>query len=372
MKATVLSLAMGLALLLVACGENDGTTPAEDGPEVSRRTVAIVDTIGVELGDSNYVFGALEGICFGPDDNLYALDMVRGSAMVYGQDGSFVRSISRRGEGPGEIQFPLDMTVLNDGRVLITALGGIHGYTPDGEYIGLLGQYLQNPPMNLTALGDSSLIVTKLSVLPNEDGDAIVEYWTGRLDDPSEVAVRYDEGSMPFDPSRLTEMLEATWLAYTIAGDAEGRVYLAPRSSEEFLIRVLSFDGEPIRDIELDVDRAEKTPEEIREERDWMEQRLANMGVNGVVIDYEPDPYRTMITDLGVDAQGRLWARKGTELQPVFEVFSPEGDHLFTAEIPGVGEEGQFWSFAVEEQGMAAYSTNPELYQQVFLLELQE
>ncbi|MBD3278256.1 MAG: hypothetical protein GF388_08150 [Candidatus Aegiribacteria sp.] len=115
----------------------------------------------------------------------------------------------------------------------------------------------------------------------------------------------------------------------------------------------------------------EKTEQEIREEKVWMEMRLENMGVNGVVIEFEPDPYRRMITDLGIDGEGRIWARRGTELSPVFEVFSFEGQHLFTAEIPGVGDRGQFWRFAIEENGMAAFSTNPETYQKIYVLEPQ-
>ena len=79
-----------------------------------------------------------------------------------------------------------------------------------------------------------------------------------------------------------------------------------------------------------------------------------------------------MITDLGLDLQGRIWARRGTQLNPVFEVFSNDGEHIFTAEIPGIGDAGQFWNFSIDEQGMAAYSSNPELYQQIYLLELEE
>ena len=373
MKRMTVSASILAAAIAFSCGGvGDGEAPDKAGETAFRHTLAIVDTIGVELGDSNYVFGAIEGVCFGPGGNIYAMDLVRGSAMVYDPDGRFIRSIAARGEGPGEITFPLDMTVLNNGRVLITALGGIHGYTSEGEYLGILGEYLQNPPMNLTAVGDSSFLATKLSVVPGEGGDVMVEHWLARLDDPSEPALVLREGSMPFEPDKLTQMLEETWLAYESAGDRQGRICLSPRSSEDFAIYVYSFEGELLRTIELEVPRAEKTPEEIREEKDWMEQRLENMGVSGVVIEFEPDPYRRMVTDLGVDGQGRIWARRGTELSPVFEVFSPEGEHLFTAEVPEVGDQGQFWDFQISEHGTAAISTNPELFQQIYLLEMED
>ncbi|MBD3276922.1 MAG: hypothetical protein GF388_01360, partial [Candidatus Aegiribacteria sp.] len=226
-------------LLMAACG---GGTPEQDAP-VSADTLdvmelAIVDSIGVELGDSNYVLGALSTICFGPEGNLYAFDIVRGSAMVYSGGGAFVRTISRRGEGPGEITFPLDMTVLNNGSVMITALGGIHRFSPQGEHQGIFAEYFSNPPMNLTAVGDSMLLASKLSIVPDEDNNPYVEYWLATLDESGEPDVTYATDRMLFDPQDLTEMLNRTWMAYSIAADREGNVFLSPNSSEEFRIDV--------------------------------------------------------------------------------------------------------------------------------------
>lgn len=361
----------GLLVLAAACGGGNSDEQAAPQPTEDMRTVAIVDSIGVELGDSNYVLGAVGRLCFGPEGNIYAFDLVRGSVMVYTPRGEFVRSISRRGEGPGEIVFPLDMTVLNDGSVMITALGGVHEYSSEGDYVGVYAEYFTNPPMNLTAVGDSSLLASKLSVEPGDDGNAVVNYWLAVLDEEGRPGVTLATDQLPFDPENLTEMLNRTWMAYSIAADRQGRVYLAPNSSEEFLINVYE-GGELSETIRLDVPMVEKTESEMREEKEWMELHLENMGVSGVVVDFQPDPYRRMITDLGIDGEGRIWARRGTSLEPVFEVFSSDGRHLFTAGIPGVGDAGQFWNFAIEDQGMAAYSSNPEFYQQVYLLEMED
>jgi len=363
---------MSLLAVLVSCG-GEGTEETGGASAASEvRTVAIVDSIGIELGDSNYVLGAVEKLCYGPDGNLYVFDLVRGSVMVYSPEGTFIRSIARRGEGPGEIVFPLDMTVLNDGSVMITALGGIHEYSSQGDYAGVAAEYFTNPPMNLTAAGDSSLVASKLTVEPGGDGNAVVNYWLARLDDEGQPDVVYATDQMPFDPGNLTDLLNRTWMAYSMAADREGNVYLAPNSSEEFMVDVYDDRAQLVRTISLDVPMVAKTEEEIHEEKAWMEMHLENMGVSGVLIEFEPDPYRRMITGLGLDSQGRLWARRGTELEPVFEVFSPEGEHLFTARVPGVGDAGQFWSFTIEPEGMAAFSSNPELFQQVFILRLEQ
>lgn len=367
----VLALITCFVVLLSACGGDRSDEPVASSGSEDIRTVSIVDSIGVEIGDSNYVLGAIESVCFGPQGNIHALDLVRGSVLIYTPDGEYVSRVARKGAGPGEITIPLDMTVLNNGRIMVTALGGIHEYTSDGDYVGVAAEYFNNPPMNLTAAGERSLLASKLTVEQGEDGNVVVDYWLSVLDEDGGPGVVYATDRMPFDPHNLTEMLNRTWMAYSIAADLEGRVYLAPNSSEEFIINIYDSDALLLHTIELDVPMVQKSREEIREEKAWMELHLQNMGVSGVLVEFEPDPYRRMITDLGVDAEGRIWARKGTELRPVFEVFSAEGEHLFTAEIPGVGDAGQFWSFAIEDRGMAAYSTNPELYQQIYLLRLE-
>jgi len=365
-------------ILAAACGGGGETSEAADSPmqgdtaAENIRTLTITDSIGVDLGDSNYVFGSVENVCFGPDANLYVFDRVKGSAMVYDQQGRFVRRISRRGQGPGEMSYPLAMTVLDDGRVMITSIGGIHSFSPTGEYQGVFAEYYNNPPMNLLAVGDSSLAAIKLTVAPGEDGNAMVDFWVAKFTDEGEPGVIYATDSFTFDPTALTEMLQRTFLAYDVAGDPEGRLYVAPRSSELFQIDIYDEDGQLIRTIQDDYPQVAKSEEEIREEKAWMELYLENMGVNGVVIEFDPDPMRRMISDLGVDSQHRIWARRGTSLRPVFEVYSLEGEHLFTAQLEGVGDEGQFWQFAIEGEGMAAFSTNPEYYQQVYLMELEE
>ncbi len=374
MKYTA-SLFAFLVAVLIACGGEAPSQNASEGSGTSQvpvRTLAIVDSIGTELGDSDYVLGALGRLCFGPEGKIYGLDLVTGSVMIYSPDGEFVNRVSKIGEGPNEISFPLDMTVLNNGSIMISALGGIHQFTQDGRDTATVFECFQNPPMNLAAVGDSSLVCSKLTVEPDDDGNPVVNFWLGKLDDQGQPGITYATDSFTFDPQNLTDILNRTWLAYAVTADREGRVYLAPNSSQEFRIDEYDGDANLIRTITLDVPPVEKTEQEIREEKAWMEMHLENMGAGGVVIEYDPDPCRRMITDLGVDSQGRIWARNGTELNPVFEVFSKDGQHLFTARIPDVGDAGQFWRFAIEENGMAAYSENPESYQQIFLLQLQD
>ena len=75
--------------------------------------------VGVADGERWEEFGRIRELGFDGSGNLYVFDSVAGRIVVVGPDGDLVREFGRRGEGPGEFQFPLAMAVLADGRVVV-------------------------------------------------------------------------------------------------------------------------------------------------------------------------------------------------------------------------------------------------------------
>ena len=78
--------------------------PASDtvGPEV---TVAQVDLKfgSLEGDDANLIFADIRGIQAASDGTIYVLDFQSADVRVFDPDGHYLRTIARRGEGPGEI-----------------------------------------------------------------------------------------------------------------------------------------------------------------------------------------------------------------------------------------------------------------------------
>jgi hypothetical protein len=116
---------------------------------------------------------------------------------------------------------------------------------------------------------------------------------------------------------------------------------------------------------------AGKSEQEIIEEGEFWNTRARNMGAGGP-LNYLPDPFRWKIHSMGIDDQHRLWVRRGTEETPTLDVFDYEGNHLFTAELPGItGLPGLFWEVHVDEFGILAWSLDPlDGYQKLYILEL--
>ena len=126
-----------LASLHLACGEISDS-PGAAGPVVETeiigdttvvRTVSgsvwkgnatLVPEVAVgELdGPEEYLFGSVRAITVDDDHNVYVLDDQAGNVRVFDSSGTYVTTLGRKGEGPGEFQVPIGVAISN-GRVLV-------------------------------------------------------------------------------------------------------------------------------------------------------------------------------------------------------------------------------------------------------------
>ena len=65
-------------------------------------------------------FGMLQAAAFDAAGNLYILDVDARTIVVVDPTGGFMRTIGQSGNGPGEFDFPRNLAILPDGRVVVT------------------------------------------------------------------------------------------------------------------------------------------------------------------------------------------------------------------------------------------------------------
>lgn len=124
-----------------ACGTDAGSTGT--GPEVVVETIGdttVVRTlsgsvwgseatlvpelsIGELDGPEEYLFGRISSITVDADGRVFVLDGQARDIRVFDSDGTYVETVARRGEGPGELSNPTSVAVLPDGRVLAHEAG---------------------------------------------------------------------------------------------------------------------------------------------------------------------------------------------------------------------------------------------------------
>ncbi len=368
--------AVALMTLLMSCGEEEttGSIADETTSEVPTVYLVPVDSLGIELGDSTYVMGAIEGIAYGPDGNIAVLDCAYACIRIYSPEGEYIRQIGRRGNGPGELQSIAFLGISEDGHVYLTGDGGeilgVHQYDYyTGEWLGSLPS-LGTPPTCIEG-AEESFYVRKDINFDVSSGEPMILISIAKFTlDGEEPVVTYIEDTAPFDPADMASMIKLVWYGYDIAADYSGNTFIAPRSTDEAVVIVFDSDGMETGRIELDLEPVSRTDEEIEMERLILRAKMAAMDMDPLT-PVEPDPFKPLIRGLEIDGEGNIWVQHGGPVVPTFSVYSSSGELMYIAEVAGDHPDGNSWRFYIDGNGILAYAEDPlDGYQKVYLLEL--
>lgn len=329
------------------------------------------DSIGVELGDSTLVFGAVEGVVTGPDGNIAVLDRAACCIRVFTPDGDFVRQISGRGHGPGELISNAFLTITENGTLLVTGDGGeilgIHAFDYEtGEWLGSEPSF-GSPPTCLEGASGDTYMRKNLGFDGSSGEPMLIITITLNEFGTEEPLMTFMEDAVPFDPQDMASMVSLVWFGYDLACDFQGHYYIAPRSTEDAVIHVFDSAGSETGTLELNLEPVLRTEEELETERLILTAKATAMGDELPLM--EPDPWKPMIRGLEVDSEGNLWVLLGGESQPSFQVFDPSGELLHSAELSGHEPDGDSWRFSFKGGRITAWSDEPsEGFQKVWLL----
>ncbi|HEX2202495.1 MAG TPA: 6-bladed beta-propeller, partial [Longimicrobium sp.] len=115
-----LPLLAALALSGPAAAQQVVRLPERDRPLAGQPTP--IFSVGAEEGESWEMLSNAEQVAFDRADNLYVLDRGNGRVLVFDPRGRFVRQIGKKGQGPGEFEVPVALSVLPDGALAVLDL----------------------------------------------------------------------------------------------------------------------------------------------------------------------------------------------------------------------------------------------------------
>lgn len=92
--------------------------------------------IGELDGPAEYLFARISMIAVGPDGDIFVAQ-VNGDLRQYNAEGTFVRTVARVGQGPGEVEYVVGMDVDTDGRLAVLDFGNqrISVYSAEGDFL---------------------------------------------------------------------------------------------------------------------------------------------------------------------------------------------------------------------------------------------
>lgn len=359
------------SLLAVGCGGSprQSSGPEEAGPDTLR--LVPVDTIGMDTGDSDYVFGMVLAAEVDRSGRLLALDPQRCRLSAFDEDGSFLGFAGGRGSGPGELQLPLDFAVMGDGGVVITDMqsGRLTFYGPDLEVRGSLEGFFPTPPMFLTGFSDSHFVASDVFVDLEGEQPAVYSragIWSPDSTGPVRILTSMQRpAAMEPDPEDPMEEL-------TVAA-ADSLVFVGYQSVDRFLVEVYDSAGDIVATVEKPWERMEKTAEEM--EGGGMAISVTRTTDGESTTEARPTedvvPWRNAIEQVAADSEGRLWIELGSRpFRPTFEVCDPRsGEMLFVAVADSSLAGGRI---GVSPGGFVHFDPDPEDYPKLIRLEIAE
>ncbi len=345
--------AAGLALLILLLPCTVFAEPVHvmnDKPALPPRTIELEELWRVGGEDEEFLFGLMIDSLTDDDGNVYLLDNQLCQVEVFNADGEHLRTLSRQGDGPGEIRIPQDLVFLPDGTLGIVELfpGKFVKLSLDGD-----------PQGNLTLGGDSgpqtgfvvafnadnrggTILVAAQRATPSDGGQDRTQY-LARISETGEELVRYCEASMRLDlnnPRFVERELLPSFLLTNAVGP-DGRVYV-PQARDQYAIEVFSPDGNLERVIE-------------RKYENWKRDSRDNSRMNALIDAWlqgfpgemvrDLDSHEPAITEMFVTDDGTLWvqhSRSGRN-QPdgillTFDTFDAEGKYLQEVSVAAEGD----------------------------------
>lgn len=380
MKKLILLAAIFTFLLITSCDsdstEQTGDAVIEDMPEGSSHIELTVHrTIGVELGDADFVFGRIVDAVQTADGGVLALDLTTLNVRRFDIDGNFIGSAGREGSGPGEFQNPRGMAILEDNRLIVSDMSGgaIKVFNDSLVWIEDIVGFFPRPPFEVRTAG-ADVFTGQLPVFDREEG--LMGYSVARLETGNpESTVVYAEDVYPFDPSRLGPLGSESTPIFT-SGNS-GYVFVSMPFADKINITGYLPEGDIFLEINEGIESVLKTDEEIADEEAEFEEfasRRSGRGgrMSGIELTFDPILHRRCVSELGIDNLGRLWVRLGGYRYPFWNVYDLSGELLFTASLELDDPDIDAMTVRITDNGAVAWVEDPVTWPRLYLVELPE
>ena len=366
MKIQLSTAAIGLALLMAvtACGNSPDTGSSSPDPGAENDVtsselpgidhwLAITDSIGVEMGDSNFVFGQISAVQFLPDGNIAIADMLKARISLFSPEGEFIGTVGREGSGPGEFLMLATFAVRADGSFMVPDVmaGKLNFYDSNYSFTEEMTGFFPQPPVMISPV-ENGFVGLKAEFEQNEDEMNVgmgIYLWTDSVAHDME----FERNMIVFDMNDIGASVKTMVFFDT---DRNDNVVTAPYSTEEYIITSRNLAGEQVWQIIEEYPRVRKTDEEMQEERDLIRSRMVASGTPAAMADnFQIEEYKTFIKQLDTGNLNRLWVLQGIYDTPVYRVYDcATGEFLFTAALRADEAHEQDVPF-ISEYGIAGF-----------------
>lgn len=348
-----------LAFAMTGCGD-----PATDG-SADRLGVrwTIVEELRIGEDDGPKQFGQLKGLVALGDGRFALLDSQAREVRVFDEDGSHVTTHGRRGEGPGEMEFPNGLMLDPSGLLWVPDVSNARmslfhpdsGFVRSLRYASTLTQWVWSGAMGADGrvFGPAIAAEDQAALLVVHDSAMVA------LDTlPLEEASTWAEGSYCWSPSEgATNCANVPFYAQEVRFvDPDGHAWERGSGVVRYRIRKWLPGGDTVL-----VVTGDRQPLPVATaERDSAIAELRERLGDQADLDWSKIPSaKPIVQSLFMSHEGNLWVRFASpDHQAAFDVWAPDGTYLGEAvtdlrvhmrEVAPVVRGDQMWFVATDE-----------------------
>ena len=297
-------------------------------------------SIGAAEGAEEYMFIRLRGLAVDDEGAIYALDQRKPRVDVFSSSGTFLRSIGRKGQGPGEFQTPFFISLSPAGELMVGGMDRRSYFDRSGVFLRSQDNTVQ-PFAFIKYLANGDTVGTRM-VMEEQKPRYEVVLCGPDIKQKSVLAF----SRMP-DPSAKYDLF-----ASVIRWDVSGGKEIACASGEgDYSLSVFDKDGGVVRKILKDYDPVPVSDADI-------ERLMKQHGFESrdeVTAPRDLPPIRWIYADEDGRIYVATWQRDAKSGIALFNVFDPEGRYLCDYLIPGepiVFKSGKLYAIVEDADGI--------------------
>ncbi len=271
-------------------------------------------SIGEADGPEEYMFSNLRYLTVDDRGYIFAFDLREKHIKIYNDEGKYVRTIGRAGQGPGEIGYPRNVCITPQNEVMV----------PDSENSRLTFFSLEGELIKSIALKSLRLLETKI----DSNGDIIGLAIVREEENPRHELKKFDDDlkylySFDYSPIQNPRNLNPYMPSLVWGIDKNDRVVCGYPTTYE--IKIFDTDGNIIKRIKKDYKPLEVTKED---------SKLAEGMPPGIEVSIPK--YYPAFWNLFIDDNSRIfvqtWEKVPDGDERYYDVFDKDGRYI--AKIP--------------------------------------
>ncbi|MDH5385785.1 MAG: 6-bladed beta-propeller [Candidatus Aminicenantes bacterium] len=266
-------------------------------------------SIGEAEGREEYMFSQIRSIAVDDVGRIYVLDAREAHVEVFDQDRSYIRTIGRKGQGPGELSFPLSLFITPQNELVV------EDFNSRLAFFSLEGEFKKNlliAKVRLVRIDiDSEGSMVGIVIVREEENP---RYELKKFD--SDLNYLHSLGSSPLPSARDGSINPFMGI---ILSQIDNNDQIICGYPEKYEIKIFDKEGKLKRKIMKEYDPVEITEEEIEEETEGAPPDIK----------LSIPKYHTAYSWFKTDDEGRIfirtWERAAEREGNYYDVFDSEG-----------------------------------------------